>query len=77
MPSVPGKPVIASPEAVVTVNRLLPIACRPAGFWNIASSMVPTCCGALSPATEAETMPSFEIVTETALAGIVIDGSRT
>ncbi len=54
--------------------RLPPSAVRPAGFWNDASSIVPTCCAAVWPGTATETMPSFEMLIEVALAGIVTAG---
>ena len=74
MPSVPGTPVVGSPDAVVAAKRLPPSASSPAGFWNVASSIVPSCCGAGWPAMLTDTTPSFEMLTDVALAGMVISG---
>ena len=40
MPSVPGAPVVASPDAVLTSKKLPPSGVSPGGFWNVASSIV-------------------------------------
>ncbi len=74
-PSVPGTPLVGSPDAVVAENMFPPRACRPAGFWKSQISMVPTCCGAFWPGMATDTMPSRDTVTDVAFCGIVICGS--
>ena len=54
--------MVASPDAVVTSNKLPPSGVSPAGFWNVASSIVPSSCAAFWPAIVTETMPSFEML---------------
>jgi hypothetical protein len=72
--SVPGTPACGSPEAVVTAKRLPPSGFRPAAFWKVAISMVPSCCAAACPGMATETMPPFDTEMEVALAGIEICG---
>ena len=54
---------------------LPPIAFRPAGFWNDRQLDRAELLRRALAGDDAETMPSFEIVIDVALAGIVICGS--
>ena len=45
---------------------------RPAGLMKVASSMLPTCCGAGLPGSFTVTTPSLEMVMLCASAGTVI-----
>ncbi len=73
-PFTPGTPTVGEPEALVSMNRLLPLASRPAGLRNVASCRVPTTVGAVAPAVVTWTWPACEMVMLVEPAGMVIWG---
>ncbi|MNJ59844.1 hypothetical protein D3C81_1679730 [compost metagenome] len=72
----PGVPICGAPLAAVSRNRLLPMACRPAGLMKSAVWMLPMICAAGLPAVVIDTVPSWPTVNVCASGGTTIAGSR-
>ncbi len=64
----------AAPEAALSVNRLSPVASRPASLVKVESCIWPTTVGAAVPAWVTWTWPVAEMMMSVASCGIEMVG---